>query len=135
MEVVLGMPFLTLSNADIQFAEKELIWRSYIAAEALPTIKRIELIDKKKFAKAALNEKFQTFMVYVSALEALLGSAGMTMHLSEAAQIAALKQDKAPTKVLSKYTNYADIFSFNLAMELPKSTGINEHIIELQDGK
>ena len=24
MEVVLGMPFLTLSNADIQFAEKEL---------------------------------------------------------------------------------------------------------------
>ncbi len=28
MEVALGMSFLTLSNADIWFAEKELVWRS-----------------------------------------------------------------------------------------------------------
>ena len=56
MVVVLGMPFLTLSNADIQFAEKELIWRSYTAAEALPTTKRVEIINKKEFAKAALDE-------------------------------------------------------------------------------
>ena len=35
MEVVLEMPFLTLSNADIQFVEKELTWRSYTVAEAL----------------------------------------------------------------------------------------------------
>ena len=34
-EVVLGMLFLTLSSADIRFAEKELIWRTYTAAEAL----------------------------------------------------------------------------------------------------
>ena len=27
IEVVLRMPFLTLSNADIQFARKELTWR------------------------------------------------------------------------------------------------------------
>ena len=38
-EVVLGMPFLTLSNADVQFVEKELTWRSYTTAEALPTTK------------------------------------------------------------------------------------------------
>ena len=38
MEVVLRMLFLTFSNADIQFAEKELTWRSYTAKEALPTI-------------------------------------------------------------------------------------------------
>ena len=40
-EVVLGMPFLTLSNADVQFVEKELTWRFYTTAEALPTTKRV----------------------------------------------------------------------------------------------
>ena len=51
------MPFLTLNNANIRFAEKELTWRSYTAAEALPTTKRVELIDKKEFAKAALDRE------------------------------------------------------------------------------
>ena len=68
-------------------------------------------------------------MVHVTALEALL--AGMAIHLSQAAQILALIQDKAPTKVLSKYANYADVFSFDLAIELLENTGINEHAIEL----
>ncbi len=36
MKVVLGMPFLALSNADIQFGAERLTWRSYTAAEALP---------------------------------------------------------------------------------------------------
>ena len=69
MEVVLGMPFLTLSNADIQFAEKKLTWRSYTAAEALPTTKRVELIDKREFAKAVLDKEFETFVVYIIALK------------------------------------------------------------------
>ena len=41
----------------------------------------------------------------------------MTMHPSQAAQIAALKQDETLTKVSSKYTDYADIFSFDLVMD------------------
>ena len=45
VEVVLGMSFLSLSNADIQFAKKELTWRSYTAVKALPTTKRVEIID------------------------------------------------------------------------------------------
>lgn len=36
MEAVLGMTFLTLSSADIRFAERELVWRNNIAAEAFP---------------------------------------------------------------------------------------------------
>ena len=127
------MPFLTLSNSDIQFAEKKLTWRSYTAAEALPTTKRVELINKKEFAKAALDEESETFVVHVAALEAPL--AGMAIHSSREAQISALIQDKAPTKVLSEYADYADVFSSNLAMELPKNTGINEYAIELQDGR
>ena len=46
VEVVLGMPFLTLRNADIQFAKKELTWRSYTAAEALTTTKQKSSIRK-----------------------------------------------------------------------------------------
>ena len=39
MEVVLGMPFLNFSNADVQFVEKEFTWRFYTTAKALPTTK------------------------------------------------------------------------------------------------
>ena len=59
------MPFLTLSNADIKFAQKKLTWRSYLIAEALPTTKRVELIDKKKFAKTALDENIEAFVMHV----------------------------------------------------------------------
>ena len=134
MEVVLGMPFLILSDVDIRFAEKELAWRSYTTAEALPTTRRVNLIDKKKFAKAALDENSETFVVQVATLEAP-ESARMMVHLSRAAQIAALKWDKAPTEILSEYTDYAYVFSTDLAMELPENTGINENAIELIKGK
>ena len=88
MEVVLEMPFLTFSNANIQIAAKEFTWRSYTAAEALPTTKRVELIDKKEFAKAALDEESETFVVHAAALETPL--AGMVIHPSQEAQISAL---------------------------------------------
>ena len=45
MKVVLGMPFLAFSNADFQFGAERLTWRSYTAAEALPTARQVELID------------------------------------------------------------------------------------------
>ncbi len=69
IEVVLGMPFPALNNADFQFVAEELTWRSYTAAEALPTTSRVKLIDKKEFAKAALNENSETFIVHVLALD------------------------------------------------------------------
>ena len=77
MEVVLEMLFLTLSNADIQFAEKELTWRSYTAKEALPTTQRVVLIDKKEFAKAALDKNIEAFVVHVSSLSL---RSKMTIH-------------------------------------------------------
>lgn len=83
VEVVLGMPFLTFSNADIQFAEKEFTWRFYIVAEALPTTKQVELINKKESAKVALDEESEIFMVHVAALQA----PEMTIYPSQTAQI------------------------------------------------
>ena len=47
--------------------EQELVWRTYTAAEALPTTKRVEIIDKREFAAAALNADNETFLVYVAA--------------------------------------------------------------------
>ena len=88
IEMVSGMFFLIFSNRDIQFAEKELTWRPYTAAEALPTTKQVELIDKKEFAKAALDEESETFVVHVAAFEALL--AKMTILSLQKAQISAL---------------------------------------------
>ena len=129
------MPFLILSNADIQFAEKELTQRFYTVAEILPTIKWVELIDKKKFVKAVPNEESKTFVVYVAALEPRLQLAEFMIQPAQAAQIAALKQDEAPIKVPPKYADYTDVFSLDLAMELPENTSINKHTIELEVGK
>ena len=38
-DVVLGMPFFTLSGTNIDFPKKELRWRSYTIEEVLPTTK------------------------------------------------------------------------------------------------
>ena len=80
MEVILGMPFLTFSNADIQFAEKKLTWRTYTIEKALPTTCQVEIIDQKEFAKAALDENVEVFVVYIS----FLGSR-ITIHLAKKA--------------------------------------------------
>ena len=66
------MPFLILSNANIQFIEKELTWKSYIIKEALPTTQGVELINKKEFIRAALDEESETFVMHVAILEASL---------------------------------------------------------------
>ena len=55
------------------------------------------------------------------------------MHLSRRAQITHLKADKALTKVLSEYADFANIFSLKLAVELLKHTEINDHTIKLVD--
>ena len=66
MEVAPGMFFLTFSNADVQFAKKDFIWRTYTIKEALLIIYRLKLINQKEFAKTALNENIEAFIVYVS---------------------------------------------------------------------
>ena len=74
-------------------------------------------------------------MVYVVALEVLPGSAEMTIHPLQTARITVLKQDEALTKVSPENADYADIFSFNPAIEIAKNIGINKYTIKLQDGK
>ncbi len=77
----------------------------------------------------ALDENSETFVIHVATLEAT------TIHLSQIAQIVALQWGKAPTEIPAEYSDYTDVFSLDLAMELPENTGMNEHAIELIEGK
>ena len=43
--------------------------------------------------------------------------------------------EEASTKVLAEYSDFADVFSPDLASELPEHTRINDHAIELVDGQ
>lgn len=53
----------------------------------MPIIKQIKFIDRKKFAKTALDKNSKNFVVYVVALETLSESAKMIIHFLQIVQI------------------------------------------------
>ncbi len=57
------------------------------------------------------------------------------IYFSWVAQTAVLQLDKAFTKILAEYSDYTDVFSIDLAMELPENTYINKYAIELIEEK
>ena len=78
-----------------------------------------------------MDKNSKTFVVYVAALKAL----EVAVYHFRAPLLAVLQQNKALTKIPSEYTDYIDVFSPDLSIELPENTGINKHIIELVEGK
>ena len=58
-EIVLGMLFLTLSGADVDFLDRELRWRTYTTEEALPTTRRAELVGKKELQLQSLTRSMR----------------------------------------------------------------------------
>ena len=112
IKLFLGIPFLTFSNADIQFAKKELTWRTYTTKEALPTTCQVKPLDRKKFAKKALDENIRAFVVHIRSLRSR-----MTIHLARKVQLALLLAEKFTD--LAKYSDFADVFSEKLANVLP----------------
>ena len=86
-KVVLGMLFLKISNADVAFGEGTLTWKSYTTNKALPTTKRVQLVDPKEFVIAALDVESETFVVHV----AIRKREEMPVHSERQTQI----QDKA----------------------------------------
>ena len=56
------------------------------------------------------------------------------MYFKKQAQIEALLFDKAPTKVLTKYSNYSNVFSAENAVKISENIKINEYAIELDEG-
>ena len=59
----------------------------------------------------------------------------MPVHSEKQAQVGALLFDKAPTEVPAEYSDYSNVFSAENAAKLLENTGINEHAIELEEGK
>ena len=124
------MPFLTLSKANIWFVERKLVWRTYTAAEALSITRRVEIIDKREFAAAALNADNETFVVHVVALAE---PTTMPIHSSRQAQVATLTSKE--TRIPTEYFDLSNVFSSDSAAELPEHTRINDHPIDLLDDK
>ena len=60
------MFFLKISNVDMLFDEKTLIWKYYTTNKALLTIKQVQFIDSKKFVIATLDTNSETFRVHVA---------------------------------------------------------------------
>lgn len=118
---------------DIQFDKGSFTWRAYTISDTLPVPRRVELIDKHKFAKVALNKNSETLGIYIAALKT--SQSVMQVHPSQAALLAALQQEKALTEILPEYADYADIFYANLVIELSENIDINEHPIGYIEGK
>lgn len=92
----------------------------------------MKFIDRKKFVIAALDADNETFVVYVTALN--IKNRNMAVHSSTAAQIELLKANKSLTTIPLEYFDYTDIFLPEFTAKLPEHSGINNHIIELDDG-
>ena len=65
-EMVLGIFFLKISNANIAFSEGTLTWKFYITNKALLTTKQVQLVNPKEFVIPALDADSKTFIVYVA---------------------------------------------------------------------
>ena len=138
LEVVFEIPFLTFSGADINFLDREFWWRTYITKKALPVIRRIKFVGKKEFATTVLDPEYEIFVVYIALFSvAFFNSTPLdaNVHLFYRPQIYGLIAKNAPPKVFTKYLDFADIFSLDLAFELSKHTKINNHAIKLIDGQ
>ena len=84
-------------------------------------------MGKKEFVVAAFDLDYKTFVVHVVSLSSTL----LDVYLCRRPQISGLITKKAPTKVSNKYVNFTNVFFPDLASELSKHTGINDHAIKL----
>ena len=130
LEMVLGIFFLTHSRANIRFTERKFVWRTYTAAEALPITKKVEIINKKKFAVVVLNANNEIFVMYIAVLAE---PTTMPIYPSYQAQVASLNSEE--TEIPAEYSDFSNVFSLDSTAELPEHTRINNHPINLLDNK
>ena len=126
--MVLKMFFLSLSKAEIRFAKRELVWKTYTATKALPTTRIVEIIDKKEFAAAALNVDDETFVVHVAAL-----AKPTTVPIYHSYKVQVIVLTSEETRILAEYSDISNVFSLDSLAELPEYMKINDHPINLLD--
>lgn len=108
---------------------KRIYLEKLFGVEALPIAKRIELIDKKKFTAVGLDINAKILLLQVAALWPT------PIHLNIKVLIGAFLANKAPMKKPAEYSEYADIFQPNIAMESPEHTSDNNHGLNLMKDK
>ena len=57
----------------------------------------------------------------------------LDVYPSRKAQVPGLIVKEAPTKISAEFSDFANVFSPDVASKLPEHTGINDHTIELVD--
>ena len=138
-EMVLGMLFLNISNADISFNKGTFMWKFYIINKVLPITKHVQLIDPKDSVIAALDINSETFVIHVAIKELeempVYSEKQGQIEAQSKAQVGIPSFNQVLTKVLAEYFNYSNIFSAKNATELSENTRINEHAIKLEKEK
>ena len=124
--VVLGMPFLKLADPEISFAKRTLLWQDYSVSTALPTQRRLELVEPEVFVKDALNANIACFVVHIAAILSHVNP-GRTANI---ASISVKDNIKLP----SEYADYEKVFSPEEANKLPEHTE-DDHKIILEEGR
>ena len=87
-ELILKMLFLKISNVDVAFGKRTLMWKLYTTNKALPTTKQVQLINPKEFVIITLDADSETFVMHVA--------------IREREEIAMDLDKKTQTKVQSK---------------------------------
>ncbi len=123
--LVFGISFFTMSNANINFQTQNLHQRSYIIKEMLLTIRKIELIGKKKFIVTALNLNYETFIIYIAAIN---------INFDANDEVHSLKKtNETSIEVFNEYADFVNVFSSKLVTKFLKYISISNHTIKLVD--
>lgn len=101
--------------------------------KAFSIIKHIKLVEKEKFAAAALDLDNMTFIIHIAFLADF--HLGLEIYPFYRAQIVSLNIYKALISVFSKYTDFTDVFFKDLTAKLLKHNEINNHTINLVKGQ
>lgn len=120
------MLFFIISRANLRFAKRKLIQRSYTIAKALFIITQVEIINKKEFALARLNPEDEAFVMYVASIRGLVYFSCEVLITS-----LEMKEITVPTE----YSNFTNIFFSNFAAKLLEYIEINNHSINLKKDK
>ena len=134
-EVILGMPFLKISNVDVSFGKGTFMWKTYTTNETLPTTEQVQIIDKKDFVIAALDANSKTFVMHVAIREQEKMPVHSKRQAQIEAQVGALLFNEALTEVPAEYSDYSNVFLAEHAARLLENTRMNEYAIELEEGK
>ena len=131
--VIFGMLFFTLNNANVDFSKKKLWEKFYTIEKAFFTIKQVKLIGKKEFIVAALNLGHETFIIPLVFLDSPSNDQESDVYFSCKAQIAALVVNETSILISTEYLDFINIFSPKLILKLFEYIGINDYAIKLID--